>query len=86
MAQIKVYGSRWCGDTRRAIRILDELNILYEWIDIDKDKRGEEIVKTINNGYRSVPTIIFPDDSVLVEPSNNQLMEKMNQISSLLTG
>ena len=86
MAQIKVYGSRWCGDTRRAIRILDELNILYEWIDIDKDKRGEEIVKTINNGYRSVPTIIFPDDSVLVEPSNNQLMEKMNQISSLLIG
>jgi mycoredoxin len=80
MTQIKVYGSQWCGDTLRALRILDKRNIAYEWIDIDRDKSGEKIVKNLNNGYRSVPTIVFPDESILVEPSNQQLNEKLDQL------
>ena len=80
MTQIKVYGSQWCGDTLRALRILDKRNIAYEWIDIDRDKAGEEIVKNLNKAYRSVPTIVFPDKSILVEPSNQQLNEKLDQL------
>jgi len=80
MTQIKVYGSQWCGDTLRALRILDKRNIAYEWIDIDRDKSGEKIVKNLNNGYRSVPTIVFPDESILVEPSNQQLNEMLDQL------
>lgn len=78
---IKVYGTRWCGDTKRAIRVLDQRNINYDWIDIDKDKEGESIVKETNNGNRSVPTIIFPDESILVEPSNQQLEDKLDAIN-----
>jgi len=55
-------------------------NIAYEWIDIDRDKSGEKIVKNLNNGYRSVPTIVFPDESILVEPSNQQLNEMLDQL------
>ncbi len=80
MTQIKVFGSQWCGDTLRALRILDKRNIAYEWIDIDRDKAGEEIVKNLNKAYRSVPTIVFPDKSILVEPSNQQLNEKLDQL------
>jgi len=77
---IKVYGTRWCGDTKRALRILDQRNVNYDWIDIDKDKDGENFVKETNRGNRSVPTIIFSDKSVLVEPSNQQLEDKLNSI------
>lgn len=80
MTQIKVFGSQWCGDTLRALRILDKRNIAYEWIDIDRDKLGEKIVKNLNNGYRSVPTIVFPDETILVEPSNQQLNEKLDHL------
>jgi hypothetical protein len=31
----------------------------------------------MNHGYRSVPTIIFPDGTVLVEPSWQELKEKV---------
>jgi mycoredoxin len=62
------------------LRILDQRNVDYDWIDIDKDKDGENFVKETNRGYRSVPTIIFPDKSVLVEPSNQQLEDKLNAI------
>ena len=78
---IKVYGTRWCGDTKRAIKVLDQRNINYDWIDIDKDKEGEAFVKETNQGNRSVPTIIFPDESILVEPSNRQLEEKLDAIN-----
>jgi len=32
----------------------------------------------VNNGNRSVPTIIFPDGAKLVEPSEAQLAAKFN--------
>ncbi len=80
MAKIKVYGTRWCGDTKRALRILDERSIDYNWIDIDKDQAGEKFVKKTNRGNRSVPTIIFPDESILVEPSNQTLNEKLDAL------
>lgn len=76
VANIKVYGTAWCGDSRRARRFLDENNIVYEWIDIDTDKPGAEFVMSVNHGNRSVPTILFPDGSTLVEPSSFQLSEK----------
>jgi mycoredoxin len=74
---IIVYGTRWCGDTRRAKKIFENMNIEYEWIDIDKDKDAEIFVKETNNGFRSVPTILFPDGSILVEPKNADLEEKL---------
>lgn len=78
MEKIKVYGTTWCGGSRRAIKILDERGIDYDWIDIDKDPEGEKLVIETNNGYRSVPTIFFPDGSVLVEPRNDVLSEKLD--------
>jgi len=66
---IKFYGAMWCGDTRRARKWFDDKHIPYEWIDVDKDKEAEALVKQLNNGYRSIPTIIFADGSHLTEPS-----------------
>lgn len=80
MEQIKIYGTKWCGDTKRALRIFDERDILYEWFDIDKDPEGEKLVKKTNNGNRSVPTIFFPDGSILVEPGNQVLNDKLDSL------
>jgi mycoredoxin len=74
------YGVTWCGDCRRAQKFLQSNKIAYEFINIDQDKNGEQFVIKVNRGFRSVPTIIFPDGSILVEPSNRQLSQKL-QIS-----
>jgi hypothetical protein len=34
----------------------------------------------LNNGNRSVPTIVFPDGSRLVEPSNAELLRKLQSM------
>ncbi len=74
---IKVYGTNWCGDCWRARRYLDQNKIAYDFINVDGDKEAEQFVKTTNRGMRSVPTIVFADGSILVEPSNKQLAEKL---------
>jgi len=80
MEKIKVYGTRWCGDTIRALRILDERKIQYEWVDINQSKEGAALVIQTNHGFRSVPTIFFPDGTILVEPTNHQLNEKLDAL------
>jgi mycoredoxin len=72
-----MYGTSWCGDTKRARRLFEEYKIEYEWIDIDQNKEAGKLVEQINGGFRSVPTIIFPDGTTLTEPSTLQLREKL---------
>lgn len=75
--KIKLYGTTWCGGTRRARRMLDDNKIPYQWIDIDEDKEAQAFLEHINNGYRSVPTLIFPDGSKIVEPSDAELADRL---------
>ena len=77
MEQIKVYGTKWCPDCFRAKQVLGRHNIPFTWIDIEKDAQALEYVRELNHGNHSVPTIVFPDGSVLVEPSNKELEEKL---------
>ena len=73
-----MYATAWCGDCFRAKRFLDMHEIAYDYIDINANPEGARIVEQTNNGSRSVPTIIFPNGSVLVEPSDRQLADKLN--------
>jgi glutaredoxin-like protein len=74
---IIIYGTTWCGDCRRTRRFLDYHKVPYEYIDIDQDKDAEQFVMRTNGGMRSVPTIVCPDGSVMVEPSNLRVAEKL---------
>lgn len=76
--KIKMYATNWCGDCRRAKRWLDAHDIPYEFIDIEKDDKAAEYVIQVNGGAQSVPTIVFPDGSILVEPRNNELAAKFS--------
>ncbi len=75
--RIIVYATAWCPDCLRARRVLDDLKIQYQFVDIDKDAKAKEYVISVNHGNRSVPTIVFPDGSILVEPSSNILTAKL---------
>lgn len=76
----KFYGAMWCGDTRRARKWFDDHHVAYEWIDVDKDTQATELVKSLNNGNRSIPTIVFPDQSKLVEPDNSKLEDHVRKL------
>ncbi len=74
---IEIYGASWCPDCRRAQRFLGAQGIVYQSIDVDKDPRSAAFVEKLNSGMRVIPTIVFPDGSVLSEPTNAQLAQKL---------
>jgi glutaredoxin-like protein len=77
MNEIVVYGAPWCGDCKRAQRVLDRHGARYRWIDVDEDPEAAREVVRINRGLRTIPTILFPDGSVLVEPTDPELAAKL---------
>jgi thioredoxin reductase (NADPH) len=77
MAEIKVYGAPWCPDCKRAKKFLAEHRQSYDWIDIDDDSEGRRFVEELQNGGRTIPTIIFPDGSHLLEPSDEDPARKL---------
>ena len=75
--EITIYGTSWCGGSRRARLQFDEHHIPYRWVDIEKDEQAAKYVESLAHGYRSVPTIVWPDGSFLVEPSSAALAKKL---------
>ena len=81
--QIVVYGTNWCPDCTKVRKYLDKNEIPYQWINISKERDARAIVEELNDGFRSVPTIVWPDGTHLVEPSINVLKEKIENNSQL---
>jgi thioredoxin reductase (NADPH) len=74
---IVVYSTPWCPDCKSAKQFFGEQRIPYENVDIEQDAEAMVYVEQINHGMRSIPTIVFPDGSIMVEPSTAQLAEKL---------
>ncbi len=75
-SQLVVYSASWCPDCKRTKKLLDEKKATYLDIDIGKDNDAFIFVEKITRRVR-IPTLIFPDGSVLIEPSNEELSRKL---------
>jgi mycoredoxin len=79
--RIVMYGTSWCGDCRRARRVFEQYRTAFEYVDIEQDDSARAYVERVNGGFRSVPTIIFPDGSVMTEPSAAALSTKLEGLN-----
>lgn len=75
--KITLYTSSWCMQSRSVERFIEKHGIEAEIINIDGNAAARETLIQINNGYASVPTLIFPDGSKLTEPSMAALKRKL---------
>jgi mycoredoxin len=78
-SQIVMYTTKVCADCTRAKAFFDANHISYLQIGIEGDEVATRFVSEINKGFHSVPTIIFPDGAVLVEPTWEELRRKISQ-------
>ncbi|MCJ7622189.1 MAG: FAD-dependent oxidoreductase [Anaerolineaceae bacterium] len=75
--EIVVYGTVWCPDCKRSKQFFADHRITYINVDIEQDSEAMAYVEKVNKGIRRVPTIVFPDGSIMVEPSNAELAQKL---------
>ncbi len=77
MAGITVYGAPWCPDCKRSKKFLAEHRIPFRWVDIDADPEGLRRVEELQQGGRTIPTIVFEEGDHLLEPSDGDLARRL---------
>ena len=80
--RITMYGAEWCGDCRRSKSLLDRLEVDYDYVDLLLVEDGADRARAIS-GRTSIPVIVFPDDTHLVEPSDVEVRIKLTQLGHI---
>jgi len=77
--ELIVYGTSWCPDVRRSRALLDAEGISHRYVDLEADAAAARLVRRLQRGRRRIPTIVWPDGSHLVEPSDDDLRTRLAQ-------
>jgi mycoredoxin len=73
-----VYGHNFCAQAGMLSRALVNHEVDHEWRDIrNGDPAWQDELRALARGHLSVPTVVFPDGTVMVEPWPKQVLEKL---------
>ncbi len=74
---IKVAGVSWSPASHDVKDFLSRNQIPYKWFDVDVDEEGAALVEQYAEGRAGLPVVVFSDRTCLVEPSPQELAEKV---------
>ena len=77
---ITMYAHPACPMMYPVKALFDQSDVKYVYINIHEDDEGRQLVREINNGYESVPTLVFPDGSTMTEPAIEDLKRALNKM------
>ena len=80
---LTMYTTMWSGYCKRLKRQLAADGIEMTEIDIEQDPAAAEFVMTVNNGFQTVPTVVFPDGSALTNPSATTVKARLHELAAL---
>jgi mycoredoxin len=82
MAQpLTMYTTTWCGYCRRLKSQLAREGIEIIEVDIEREADAAEYVMSVNGGFQTVPTVLFPDGSTLTNPSARAVRQRMEDLA-----
>jgi mycoredoxin len=77
MADLTMYTTSWCGFCRRLKLQLDGEGIAYREIDIEREPDAAWFVEKANGGNRTVPLVLYPDETTATNPSFSEVKAKL---------
>jgi len=80
--ELTMYTTSWCGFCRTLKKQLARAGIEIAEVDIERDEAAAEFVMSVNGGNQTVPTVVFPDGTTLVNPSAVQVRERLTAVSA----
>jgi mycoredoxin len=80
--QLTMYTTSWCGFCRTLKKQLARAGIEIAEVDIERDEAAAAFVMSVNGGNQTVPTVVFPDGTTLVNPSAAQVRERLAAVST----
>jgi mycoredoxin len=73
-----VYGHEYCTQATSLRTVLNNYGIEFQWKDVHASEIFADELRSLARGYLSVPTVIYPDTSVDIEPFPRQVLKKLN--------
>ena len=80
--QLTMYTTQWCGFCRNLKNQLARVGIEMAEVDIERDPAAADFVMSVNGGNQTVPTVVFPDGSVMTNPSANQVRARLADLTA----
>ena len=74
---LRIVGTAWSPTTHAVKDFLSRRQIPYEWVDIDEDAAMRATCESLCPGALRVPVVFFPDGEPMLEPSAEQLAERL---------
>ncbi len=74
---IRVAGTQWSASSHNVKEFLARSQIPYQWLDIERDEEARELVESSSEERPRLPTLFFPDGSILVNPDLHALADKV---------
>jgi mycoredoxin len=74
-----VYSTQWCGYCTRLKKQLKREGVAFAEVDIEQDPSAEQLVKSVNDGNATVPTLVFADGSAMTNPSLREVLAKVRE-------
>ncbi len=81
-APLTMYTTKWCAFCRRLKRQLAKDGVEITEVDIEADAAAAEYVMTVNGGFQTVPTVLFPDGSALTNPSAAAVIDHLKELAA----
>ncbi len=74
---VTMFTTTWCGYCRRLKAQMDDAGVPYREVDVEAHPDAAELVERVNDGNRTVPTVLFPDGTAATNPSLRQVTERL---------
>jgi mycoredoxin len=74
---LTMYTTTWCGYCMRLKSGLQREGIEYTEVDIEQNEIAANLVRYVNGGNQTVPTVVFPDGTALTNPSLAQVKAQL---------
>jgi mycoredoxin len=78
---LTMYTTTWCAFCKRLKRQLAADGIEMTEVDIEQEPAAAEFVMSVNGGFQTVPTVVFPDGSALTNPSAAAVKERLRELA-----
>ncbi len=74
---IRVIGHRWSPLSHQVKDFLARNQVPYQWLDMELAPEAQELVAYAEDAQRSLPLVLFPDGTQLVQPANLDIAAKI---------
>jgi len=78
-----MYTTNWCAFCRRLKSQLAAEGIDMAEVNIEEEPAAADYVMSVNGGFQTVPTVVFPDGSTMTNPSLADVKQRLSELAAL---